>query len=187
MWKFVTGAAPSPTKKLKTKEDKREGQRRYDKGQRERSYQAHWAKDRPWLLYIEEKKAMKCTTCVEAVAINPKVAFKNTFLTEAGCISLRVESIVLHEQSQNHLLSSKIVMKPEESEGFKSLCDLKIHNMPVLEKLFKSCHALAKKNRPYSDYTWMAQLDISKGIDLGKTLLKWRICQEFHPLHSSWP
>lgn len=41
--------------------------------------------------------------------------------------------------------------------------------MDKLKKLFKTCHALAKHNRPFSDYQWQCQLDGAKGVNIGKT------------------
>ena len=34
---------------------------------------------------------------------------------------------------------------------------------------FRSCHAIAKHSRPYSDLVWMSELDEIKGVDIGMT------------------
>ena len=38
-----------------------------------------------------------------------------------------------------------------------------------LDKLFRNAHAIAKNNRPFSDYVWMATLDERKGLFLWET------------------
>ena len=40
-----------------------------------------------------------------------------------------------------------------------------------LEKLFRTCHAMAKHNRPFSDFVWQCQLDKAKGLDVGATYI----------------
>ena len=37
--------------------------------------------------------------------------------------------------------------------------------------LFKNAHAIAKHNRPISDYKWLCEVDVAKGIDIGSTYL----------------
>ena len=38
-----------------------------------------------------------------------------------------------------------------------------------MDKLFRTAHAIAKKERPFTDYVWKCDLDEIKGIDIGKT------------------
>ena len=52
----------------------------------------------------------------------------------------------------------------------------------------RTCHALALKNRPYSDFEWHCDLDDTKGLDVvaeyrhaeyAKVLRPWQICMKF--------
>ena len=38
-----------------------------------------------------------------------------------------------------------------------------------LEKMFRTCHAIAKHNRPFKDFVWQCKLDKGKGLKLGIT------------------
>lgn len=40
-----------------------------------------------------------------------------------------------------------------------------------LEKMFRTCHAMAKHNRPFSDFVWQCQLDKAKGLNIGATYI----------------
>ena len=36
----------------------------------------------------------------------------------------------------------------------------------VLKHIFRTCHALAKTSRPFTDYMWLCELDAQKGVDI---------------------
>ena len=38
-----------------------------------------------------------------------------------------------------------------------------------LEKMFRTCHAIAKHNRPFKDFVWQCKLDKGKGLKIGTT------------------
>ena len=38
-----------------------------------------------------------------------------------------------------------------------------------MANLFRSCHALAKHGRPYTDFKWICKLEKSNGLDLGNS------------------
>lgn len=46
-----------------------------------------------------------------------------------------------------------------------------------VDKLFKTAHALAKKSRPFSDFSWQCDLDKSKGLDVGSTYQNDKSCR----------
>lgn len=48
-----------------------------------------------------------------------------------------------------------------------------------LSKLFKTCHALAIHNRPFTDYNWLCQLDGAKGVKIGKPYRNSESAKEF--------
>ena len=48
-----------------------------------------------------------------------------------------------------------------------------------LEKLFRTCHAMAKHNRPFSDFVWQYQLDKAKRLDVGATYINDKSARSF--------
>ena len=55
------------------------------------------------------------------------------------------------------------------SEAGKTLKLLKSSEVHRLAYLFRNVHAIAKQNRPITDYKWLCQVDKSKGLDIGNT------------------
>jgi hypothetical protein len=54
------------------------------------------------------------------------------------------------------------------SEAGKTLKLLKSSEVHRLAYLLKNAHAIAKQNRPLTDYKWLCQVDKSKGLDITK-------------------
>ena len=48
-----------------------------------------------------------------------------------------------------------------------------------LKHLFRNCHAICKKGRPYTDYVWICQLDQLKGVDIGTAYLNDKVAAVF--------
>lgn len=127
-----------------------------------------------------EDNLMFCKVCEEATAADATVGHKNSFVS--GTAQLKVESIKLHEDSRNHKSARAILLakkNPHETPVVKFLFTLNSNTMEKLTKLFKTCHALAKHNRPFFDYQWQCQLDEAKGVKIGKT---YRNCESAKPL-----
>ena len=55
------------------------------------------------------------------------------------------------------------------SEAGKTLNLLKSSEVHRLAYLFRNAHAIAKQNRPLTDYKWLCHIDKSKGLDIGNT------------------
>ena len=141
-------------------------------------FQEDWKKDRAWLTFNTEKQAMSCSYCLEIVkpTLDKNVNLKThyVFISDEGCTSLRVESIKKHESSQSHKKAEKVIAareEPEKSEAFNAVTLLNKNIEKRLGNLFLNVHAIAKNNRPFSDYLWMVELDRAKGIDVGTTYL----------------
>ena len=49
-----------------------------------------------------------------------------------------------------------------------------------LRVLFRGAHAMAKCNRPFSDYEWLVCLDIAKGLEVRSTYRTAKACKEFN-------
>ena len=71
--------------------------------------------------------------------------------------------------------ASEIGTTPAE----KILTTLTTPTFDRLCRLFRSCHALAKHARPYTDYFWMCDLDEKKGLDVGTSYRNDKQANEF--------
>jgi len=92
-------------------------------------------------------------------AADATVGHKNSFVS--GNTQSK-KSIKLHEDSRNHKSVRAILLakkNPCETPVVKFLFTLNSDTMDKLTNLFKTCHALAKHNQPFSDYQWQCQLD----------------------------
>lgn len=58
-----------------------------------------------------------------------------------------------------------------QSSAGKALRQLKAAERHRLAFLFRNVHAVAKNNRPLSDYTWLCHIDQAKGLDIGQSYL----------------
>lgn len=61
----------------------------------------------------------------------------------------------------------------------KCVNQLNSANHSKLVNLFRNAHSLAKHNRPYSDFVWIADLDAKKGIDVGESYRNAKYCKSF--------
>ena len=177
MWRYLDGVAPPKKKKSNNSEKQTE----YEQEERKRSFIPSWKLNRPWLTFVQESSAaadsalqpggaMFCETCRSAAKINKTIAQRNVFVD--GCSSLRLESVKIHETSATHIKATQILSaksEPEKTPAYKMICTLNKETIEKLSKLFRTCHGLAMHNRPYTDYTWLSELDETKGLSLGKT------------------
>ena len=68
----------------------------------------------------------------------------------------------MHHQNQMN--------KPEsERESRRALSQINCEATEKVTQMIRTVHALAKKNRPMSDFVWICQLDDTKGLNLGTT------------------
>ena len=81
-----------------------------------------------------------------------------------------MESVRSHEASNAHVLAANKHVneqKPSEASVLKAKLSL---NRALFSKLqlFHTEHAINIKGRPHSDYTWLCELDVAKGLDIGE-------------------
>ncbi len=109
--------------------------------------------------------------CVDAAENMEKPKRMNVFVS--GCTSYKLESIELHEGSEYHKRAfrwwSAKKAKPGSSVAEVALASMNAEVFDKISKMFRTCHALAKKNRPLSDFLWQCNLDELKGVTLGQT------------------
>ena len=85
------------------------------------------------------------------------------------------ESVEYHEACKAHSHAKSIIEAQSQpvvmSEAARSQQMLNSKQLYRLCILFRTCHAIAKKCRPYMDYVWHCELDKVKGLDIGNTYL----------------
>ncbi|CAC5367450.1 unnamed protein product [Mytilus coruscus] len=97
---------------------------------------------------------MNCITC-EKFAVTD-LDKKCIFVT--GSSNFKLDSVLAHEQSEQHKKSTGI----KEKKATEELKGRENHSN------FKSKH-FQKNRRPFTDFLWMCELDKMKGVDIGQT------------------
>ena len=162
--------------------------RQYDKTVRKRVFQNNWSDEFKWVLNDGVK--IYCKTCRAsygdlAVSKLPdrgifKKYSKGPFVV--GCSNLKKSTLVDHQNSQGHKdseLHAENRKNPGQSVAEKSIEKINQVAFDRLKHLFRNAHAIAKFNRPFSDFTWMADLDERKGIVIGDTYRNDKACRAF--------
>ena len=138
--------------------DKQKADKEYDSAKRVRRFQVSWKVGRVWLHLDDDLSLMWCSYCK---ANTHEHADKDSFST--GTISFQLASVKAHESTTSHTretLAVEAAAKPTmESSAGQMLLSL---NKALLAKLvikFRMVHALAKHDRPFTDYVWQCCLD----------------------------
>ena len=151
----------------------------YEKTKRSRSFVEAWGKEFPWV--VDGKDGMVCTPCMTYFGSCLKDDRASLFQT--GCQNYKKESLSRHAKSQVHLKAvaraAADSVKPGSSQGDIALKMLSKSIRTKMRMLFRNAHAIAKKGRPYTNFTWMAALDEKKGLDVGQTYRSDKCCREF--------
>ena len=100
-----------------------------------------------------------------------------------GCTNYRKSSLTKHVNSKHHercVAATKAGEEaPGESDATKMLTKMNAQQMQKMGYLFRNAHALGKHGRPYTDFTWMCNLDRIKGLPIGDTYHTDKKAQEF--------
>ena len=191
MYRFGIGQPPEKKAK-KTPEDKKAQQSNYEKQKRERTFQKKWESEFPWVIWDPQGKTMFCKPCrgvygplsvkkIRASCVLPNQLGKysqGAFVT--GCSNLKHTTLADHEKSEGHKAAAREYnRKPGESQAEKIVQQLNDASFMKLDKLFRTVHAIAIHCRPFTDFTWMLELDEKKGIVVGNTYRNDKECRAF--------
>ena len=161
-WPIGYKPARPPTSRERAK--KRKVDKDYASGKRVRTFQAAWFVVRKWLGRDGSMFYKICRTNGHQHAEPRRFT--------VGTSSFQITSVKSHEQTmtmshKRECLAVEAASKPAmDSEAGKILITL---NRALTEKLrikFRSLNALAKHNRPFTDYVWQYELDELKGINV---------------------
>ncbi|KAJ8043864.1 hypothetical protein HOLleu_11154 [Holothuria leucospilota] len=162
MWRFLSGVEP-PSKKQKV--DKKVRDKEYEQ-KRERKFQSGWRDKFSWVRH--ENNTMFCAICRNY----PDLARVDGAFYK-GTTNYMLQSLTSHALSKEHIKIQGIedakIIPPGQSVAEKTLMSLNQKQHGQLTNLFKTCHAIIKHGRPYTDFVWQCDLDESKGVDIGHT------------------
>nr|XP_006813033.1 PREDICTED: zinc finger protein 862-like [Saccoglossus kowalevskii] len=176
MERFLVGYHVPASKKPKTAIDDKEKRRQYDSEVRVRGFQTEWKDKYPWLSFfmMNGKGKMFCDVCRK---------FKATGTYVTGCTNFKLDSIKSHSISASHTRNfarfEAMRAPPGHTVAEKSLLSMNKQVVSKLVILFKTAHGLAKRSRPYTDFSWMCDLDEAKGLVIGDTYRNDKRCKEF--------
>ena len=175
MWsklRYTSGSQPGKAqlvKKMPSEEEKLAHRQKYETDVRKRHLMQAWTSGRPWLQYSSTKNEMTCTICIEYVKTSKLTEFENLkhkYQFLAGCSNMKISAVQNHEQSKLHLTSTsaKLASETTDTPARKALASLNESQREDLETKFRNAHAIAKNNRPISDYIWLCELDRANNI-----------------------
>lgn len=177
-----SGAIPGKKRKVSiSDEEKKRKKKEYESNRPDRQYSKKWEKDYPWLQF--DGAMMTCKTCSEHFDNKNNNPFVN------GTTNFRSSTVSDHAESQSHKKAVLVVkakgqssVQKLQSEAGRALKNIKSAELHRLTYLFRNAHAIAKQNRPLSDYKWLCEIDMAKGLEIGTTYINEHAVRSF--IHS---
>jgi hypothetical protein len=147
MWRHITGVEQPAIKIKLDNNEKLKRKRTYAQIKRKRKFQTSWQKKRNWLVHNSEIDRMTCSVCIQYASsdIDKKADFVTT-----GSSNLKLEFVISHETSEQHLRSvGKQSVKENSSVNSAAAKIVQSLNKNVFNRmtnLFRNVHALIKKD-----------------------------------------
>ncbi|XP_054041768.1 sperm flagellar protein 2 [Rissa tridactyla] len=126
-----------------------------------------WLTKYSWLKYDDERGIMFCAPCRK----------HNVDLGEtihnfcSGTDDFKLEFINTHQSSEAHAwatcMEAASTASPDTASAGQMLKSMNSITLGRVENIFRTCHAIAKSGRPFTDLDWMCKLDDMKGVDIG--------------------
>nr|XP_056704207.1 zinc finger protein 862-like [Euleptes europaea] len=89
----------------------------------------------------------------------------------SGTDDFRLELVTEHESSEAHAwatcMEAANSSTPDTTTTEQLLKNINKATLGKIENIFRTCHAIAKTGRPFTDLDWMCKLDDMKGVDIG--------------------
>ena len=134
MWRYIESVKPPEPKKTKTKEEKRATQCVYDPTKRERTWQAGWETEFPWVIHDPGRKQINCQTCRHAYGHLSKKTLpdgRGRFAQYSqgpfvkGCDSYKHSALKDHHLSKGHRAAVTHVTSVDKNTGI-AFCQLSL-------------------------------------------------------------
>lgn len=89
----------------------------------------------------------------------------------SGTDDFRLDLVNMHHSSEAHAwatcMEAASSSTPDTATTDQMLKSMSKATLGRIENLFRTCHAIAKTGRPFTDMDWMCKLDDMKGVDIG--------------------
>uniref|UniRef100_A0A670YFN1 Sperm flagellar 2 n=1 Tax=Pseudonaja textilis TaxID=8673 RepID=A0A670YFN1_PSETE len=126
-----------------------------------------WMLKYTWLKYDSDKGIMYCALCRKHnVDLGEKT---HNFCS--GTDDFILELVDEHNNSEAHAWASCMETAssstPDSGTTQQMLKNMSKTTLKKIENLFRTCHAIAKTGRPFTDLDWISKLDDMKGVDIG--------------------
>ncbi|CAM5113172.1 unnamed protein product [Eretmochelys imbricata] len=126
-----------------------------------------WLTKYPWLKYDGKRGVMFCALCRKH---NVNLG-ENIHNFCSGTDIFKLEFINIHHSSEAHAWAS-CMEAASNATGDQASTEQMLKSMSKvtlgqIENIFRTCHAIAKCGRPFTDLDWMCKLDDMKGVDIG--------------------
>ncbi|KAM6470186.1 zinc finger protein 862-like [Liasis olivaceus] len=126
-----------------------------------------WLLKYTWLKYDSDRGTMYCALCRKHnVDLGEKT---HNFCS--GTDDFVLELVDDHHSSEAHAWASCMEAAssstPDTDTTQQMLKNMSKTTLGRIENLFRTCHAIAKTGRPFTDLDWISKLDDMKGVDIG--------------------
>ena len=144
--------------------DKRsaEVKRRYEETKRHRKFRQGWKKSFPWVSLTNGK--MFCSICLGSRSFCDK---ESKFVKD-GCANFHIKALQTHGKSEAHKRCADhqkaAAAPPGTNPAEKVLQAMNQQHFNKMRTLFRVSHSIAKKGRPFDDYTHGASISMKRHI-----------------------
>ncbi|XP_053148082.1 zinc finger protein 862-like [Hemicordylus capensis] len=126
-----------------------------------------WPSKYPWLKHDSERDVMYCALCRKH---NVDLG-ESTHNFCSGTDDFRLDLVNIHHNSEAHAwancMEAASGSTPDTATTEQMLKSMSKETIGRIENLFRTCHAIAKTGRPFTDLDWMCKLDDMKGVNIG--------------------
>ncbi|KAM6035510.1 sperm flagellar protein 2 isoform 2-T2 [Theristicus caerulescens] len=139
----------------------------HQRTKRNRQFPKIWLTKYSWLKYDDERGIMFCAPCRKH---NVDLG-ENIHNFCSGTDDFKLEFINTHQTSEAHAwatcMEAASTASPDTASAEQMLKSMNSITLGRVENIFRTCHAIAKSGRPFTDLDWMCKLDDMKGVDIG--------------------
>ncbi|XP_014809464.1 PREDICTED: sperm flagellar protein 2 [Calidris pugnax] len=139
----------------------------HQRTKKNRQFPKIWLTKYSWLKYDDERGIMFCAPCRKH---NVDLG-ENIHNFCSGTDDFKLEYINTHQTSEAHAwatcMEAASTASPDTASSEQMLKSMNSITLGRVENIFRTCHAIAKSGRPFTDLDWMCKLDDMKGVDIG--------------------
>ncbi|XP_029860545.1 sperm flagellar protein 2 isoform X2 [Aquila chrysaetos chrysaetos] len=151
----------------------------HQRTKRNRQFPKIWLTKYSWLKYDDERGIMFCAPCRKH---NVDLG-ENIHNFCSGTDDFKLEFINTHQSSEAHAwatcMEAASTASPDTASAEQMLKSMNSITLGRVENIFRTCHAIAKSGRPFTDLDWMCKLDDMKGVDIGSVFRNDKSARKF--------